>query len=82
MPQAPTRSDAERQIRRRASLAAVAASLPKTHEELALRGIKYRPMGAAAVLRRNLLIYGLGGIIIPFVGIKIIDLIITAVGLA
>jgi K+-transporting ATPase ATPase B chain len=49
---------------------------------LALRGIKYRPMGAAAVLRRNLLIYGLGGVIIPFIGIKAIDLIITAVGLA
>jgi K+-transporting ATPase ATPase B chain len=49
---------------------------------LALRGIKYRPMGAAAVLRRNLLIYGLGGIIIPFVGIKIIDVIIIALGLA
>jgi K+-transporting ATPase ATPase B chain len=49
---------------------------------LALRGIKYRAMGAAAVLRRNLLIYGFGGIIIPFIGIKLIDLIITAVGLA
>jgi potassium-transporting ATPase ATP-binding subunit len=49
---------------------------------LALRGIKYRPMGAAAVLRRNLLIYGLGGVVIPFVGIKVIDLIITALGLA
>jgi K+-transporting ATPase ATPase B chain len=49
---------------------------------LALGGIKYRPMGAAAILRRNLLIYGLGGIVIPFVSIKIIDLIITAVGLA
>jgi len=49
---------------------------------LALRGIKYRPMGAAAVLRRNLLIYGFGGIVIPFVGIKIIDLLITAIGLA
>ena len=49
---------------------------------LALRGIKYRPIGAAAVLRRNLLIYGLGGIIIPFIGIKIIDVIITALGLA
>jgi K+-transporting ATPase ATPase B chain len=44
---------------------------------LALRGVAYRPMGAAAMLRRNLLIYGLGGIIIPFVGIKLIDLIIT-----
>ena len=49
---------------------------------LALRGIKYRPLGAAAVLRRNLLVYGVGGVIIPFVGIKIIDMIITAVGLA
>jgi K+-transporting ATPase ATPase B chain len=49
---------------------------------LALRGIKYRPMGAASILRRNLLIYGLGGIVIPFVGIKIIDLILTAVVLA
>jgi len=49
---------------------------------LALRGIKYRPMGAAAVLRRNILIYGFGGIVIPFVGIKIIDLLITAIGLA
>jgi K+-transporting ATPase ATPase B chain len=49
---------------------------------LALRGIKYRPMGAAAILRRNLLIYGLGGIIIPFIGIKIIDVIITAINLA
>jgi K+-transporting ATPase ATPase B chain len=44
---------------------------------LALRGVAYRPMGAAAMLRRNLLIYGVGGIIIPFFGIKLIDLIIT-----
>jgi K+-transporting ATPase ATPase B chain len=49
---------------------------------LALRGIKYRPVGAAAVLRRNLLIYGMGGIVIPFIGIKIIDVVITALGLA
>ncbi|MEW6731032.1 MAG: potassium-transporting ATPase subunit KdpB [Acidobacteriota bacterium] len=49
---------------------------------LALKGIKYRPMGAAAILRRNILIYGLGGVIIPFIGIKIIDLIIAALGLA
>jgi K+-transporting ATPase ATPase B chain len=48
---------------------------------LALRGIKYRPLGAAALLRRNLLIYGFGGIVIPFVGIKIIDVIITLFGL-
>ena len=49
---------------------------------LALRGIKYRPLGAAAVLRRNLWIYGFGGIIIPFVGIKIIDVIVHVLGLA
>ena len=49
---------------------------------LALRGVKYRPMSAAALLRRNLLIYGLGGIVAPFVGIKIIDVVIHALGLA
>ncbi len=49
---------------------------------LALRGIRYRPEGAAALLRRNLLIYGLGGVIIPFIGIKIIDVVITALRLA
>jgi potassium-transporting ATPase ATP-binding subunit len=49
---------------------------------LALHGIKYRPIGAAGVLRRNLIIYGLGGVIIPFIGIKIIDVIIVAIGLA
>jgi K+-transporting ATPase ATPase B chain len=43
---------------------------------LALRGVQYKPIGASALLRRNLLIYGLGGVIIPFIGIKIIDLII------
>jgi K+-transporting ATPase ATPase B chain len=48
---------------------------------LALRGIKYRPLGAAVVLRRNLLIYGLGGIVIPFAGIKMIDVMITLFGL-
>jgi K+-transporting ATPase ATPase B chain len=48
---------------------------------LALRGVAYRPVGAAAMLRRNLLIYGVGGIIIPFVGIKIIDVLINAVHL-
>ena len=47
---------------------------------LALRGVKFRAAGAAAVLRRNLLIYGLGGFIIPFIGIKAIDLVITAMG--
>jgi K+-transporting ATPase ATPase B chain len=49
---------------------------------LALRGVQYRPVGAAALLRRNLLIYGVGGIIVPFVGIKIIDVIITTLRLA
>jgi potassium-transporting ATPase ATP-binding subunit len=49
---------------------------------LALRGVKYRPAGAAALLRRNLWIYGIGGIIIPFVGIKLIDMLITRVGMA
>ncbi|MDA8273587.1 MAG: potassium-transporting ATPase subunit KdpB [Deltaproteobacteria bacterium] len=44
---------------------------------LALKGVKYRPAGASAILRRNLLIYGLGGVIAPFIGIKIIDIIIT-----
>ena len=48
---------------------------------LALRGVKYRPIGAAAVLRRNLLIYGLGGVILPFIGIKICDLILTVLHL-
>ena len=49
---------------------------------LALRGVGYRPMSAAAMLRRNLLIYGLGGIVIPFIGIKAIDILITALHLA
>jgi K+-transporting ATPase ATPase B chain len=49
---------------------------------LALKGVAYRPLGAAAVLRRNLLVYGLGGLIVPFVGIKAIDLIVTALNLA
>jgi K+-transporting ATPase ATPase B chain len=49
---------------------------------LSLRGVTYRAVGAAAALRRNLLIYGLGGIIVPFIGIKAIDLIVTAIGLA
>jgi K+-transporting ATPase ATPase B chain len=49
---------------------------------LALRGVKYRPMGAAALLRRNLLVYGLGGVIAPFIGIKLIDLFITYLHLA
>jgi K+-transporting ATPase ATPase B chain len=47
---------------------------------LALRGVKFRALGAAAVLRRNILIYGVGGLIAPFIGIKLIDLIVTALG--
>jgi K+-transporting ATPase ATPase B chain len=49
---------------------------------LALRGVEYRPQAASKILMRNVLIYGLGGVIIPFIGIKIIDVIVTAVGLA
>src|SRR5205085_7080302 len=49
---------------------------------LALKGVRYRPAGASTVLLRNLLIYGVGGIIVPFIGIKLIDLAVTAVGLA
>jgi K+-transporting ATPase ATPase B chain len=49
---------------------------------LALRGVAYRPVGAASILRRNLLVYGLGGIIVPFIGIKLIDLVVGAAGLA
>jgi K+-transporting ATPase ATPase B chain len=49
---------------------------------LALAGVKYRALSAQALLRRNLLLYGAGGLIAPFLGIKIIDVIITAIGLA
>jgi len=49
---------------------------------LALKGVKYRPIGAAALLRRNLLVYGVGGIVLPFIGIKAIDLAVTALHLA
>ena len=49
---------------------------------LALRGVKYRPVGAAILLRNNLWIYGVGGVIIPFIGIKLIDMLITRIGLA
>jgi K+-transporting ATPase ATPase B chain len=49
---------------------------------LALRGVRFRPMSATALLRRNLLVYGLGGIILPFVGIKLIDLAVNLVHLA
>lgn len=49
---------------------------------LALKGVSYRPLGANVILRRNLLIYGLGGLIAPFIGIKLIDLLLSALGLA
>ncbi len=49
---------------------------------LALKGVKYRAMSASSLLQRNLLIYGIGGLIAPFIGIKLIDLIITAIGIA
>ena len=48
---------------------------------LALRGVKYRPVGAAALLSRNLLVYGLGGLIAPFIGIKLVDMAVTALGI-
>jgi K+-transporting ATPase ATPase B chain len=48
---------------------------------LALRGVKFRPLGAAALLRHNLLVYGLGGVIAPFIGIKLIDVILVALHL-
>jgi K+-transporting ATPase ATPase B chain len=49
---------------------------------LALKGVAYRPIGAGALLRRNLLIYGLGGVLIPFIGIKATDLLVNALHLA
>jgi potassium-transporting ATPase ATP-binding subunit len=49
---------------------------------LALKGVAYRPIGAASILRRNLLVYGLGGIAVPFAGIKLIDMLVSAIGLA
>jgi K+-transporting ATPase ATPase B chain len=49
---------------------------------LALRGVRYRAIGAARLLQRNLLIYGLGGIVAPFVGIKLVDLAVAGLGLA
>ncbi len=49
---------------------------------IALKGVKYRPVGADALLRRNLLIWGLGGVIVPFIGIKLIDVALSILGLA
>lgn len=49
---------------------------------LALKGVRYRPMGAAAILRTNMLVYGIGGLVLPFPGIKIIDMALAACGVA
>jgi potassium-transporting ATPase ATP-binding subunit len=48
---------------------------------IALKGVQYRPLGADALLRRNLLIWGLGGVIVPFIGIKVIDMVMVALSL-
>jgi K+-transporting ATPase ATPase B chain len=48
---------------------------------LALKGVQYRPLGAGRILRRNLLVYGLGGVVVPFLGIKAIDLLLVALHL-
>ena len=48
---------------------------------LALRGVKYRPAAASVVLRRNLIVYGFGGLVVPFIGIKLIDLLLSVLGL-
>jgi K+-transporting ATPase ATPase B chain len=48
---------------------------------LAIRGVKYRPVGAETLLRKNLLVYGLGGVVVPFVGIKLIDMALSVSGL-
>ncbi|WP_044098081.1 hypothetical protein, partial [Mycobacterium tuberculosis] len=49
---------------------------------LALRGVRFRAESASAMLRRNLLIYGLGGLVVPFIGIKLVDLVIVALGVS
>jgi K+-transporting ATPase ATPase B chain len=49
---------------------------------LALKGVAYRPVGASALLRRNLLVYGLGGLVVPFIGIKLVDLVVSTLHLA
>jgi K+-transporting ATPase ATPase B chain len=48
---------------------------------LALKGVRYRPLGAASLLQRSMMIYGVGGVVAPFVGIKLIDLLLSAIGL-
>jgi len=48
---------------------------------LSLKGVKYRPIGASRLLRHNIFVYGIGGVIVPFIGIKVIDVILSAVGM-
>jgi K+-transporting ATPase ATPase B chain len=48
---------------------------------LSLKGVKYRPIGASKLLRHNILVYGVGGVIVPFVGIKVIDMVLNAIGM-
>ena len=48
---------------------------------IAIKGVKYRPLGAEALLRKNLLVYGVGGVVVPFVGIKLIDMMLSITGL-
>ena len=59
-----------------------AAEIDREAVPLALRGVRTRAASAAVLLRRNLLVYGLGGMMVPFIGIKLIDLLLAAVGLA
>jgi K+-transporting ATPase ATPase C chain len=73
---------AELQVARVASAVIFNAVIIIALIPLVLRGISYKPLGAAAILQRNLLVYGLGGVILPFIGIKAIDLVLVAVGLA
>lgn len=66
--------------------AAAATSAPRLRLAkpipLALRGVRFRAESASAMLRRNLLIYGLGGLVVPFIGIKLVDLVIVALGVS
>ena len=78
---APVAEAPEAPARRSTAVWIGVAVLAFTLIPLALRGVAYKPIGALAILQRNLLIYGLGGIIIPFLGIKLIDILITALKL-
>ena len=60
-------------LRREPAEAVVGAA----HPALALRGVAYRPAGATTLLRRNMLVYGLGGLVVPFLGIKLVDLVVS-----